>query len=54
VSEPNLTDLETAAVAALPTEHGTYLRLEQERLLSPFVLDKLNHAMEGHGSDLAR
>lgn len=48
--DPTLTDPETAALAALPTEHGTYLRLEQERLPSPFVLDQLNRAMEGHRS----
>lgn len=50
---PNLTDVETAALAALSMEHGTYLRLEQERLPSPIVLNQLSRAMEGHGSDQA-
>jgi hypothetical protein len=49
--DPNLTDIETTALAALSTGHKTYLRLEQERLPSRFVLDQLSHAMEGHGSD---
>lgn len=49
--EPNLIDIETAALAALSTEHGSYLRLEQERLPSPFVLDQLHHAVEGRASD---
>jgi hypothetical protein len=44
--DPNLTDIETAALAALSAEHGTYLRLEQERLPSPFILDQLSRAME--------
>lgn len=52
--EPNLTDLETATLVALSTEHGTYVRLEQERLPSPFVRDQLGRAMEGHRSDQAR
>jgi hypothetical protein len=29
-------------------EHGTFLRLEQERLPSPFILDQLCRAMEGN------
>jgi hypothetical protein len=33
----NLTDNETAALAELSLEHGTFLRLEQERLPSPFI-----------------
>jgi hypothetical protein len=49
--DPNLTNIETAALSA---EHGTYLRLEQERLPSPFVLDQLNRAMGGNGPDQAR
>jgi hypothetical protein len=44
--DPNLTDIETAALAALSAEPGIYLRLEQERLPQPFVLSRLNHAME--------
>lgn len=48
--EPTLIDFEAAALAALTTAHGTYLRLEQERLPSPFVLDQLNRAMKEHGS----
>lgn len=43
--DPNLTDIETAALAALSPEDGKYLRLEQERLPSTFVLDRLNHVM---------
>lgn len=49
--DPNLTDIETAALAALSQEHGTYLRLEQERLPSPFILGQLNRAMEGSSPD---
>ncbi len=45
----NLTDNETAALAELSLEHGTFLRLEQERLPSPFTLDQLCRAMEGNG-----
>lgn len=45
----NLTDNETAALAELSLEHGTFLRLEQERLPSPFILDQLCRAMEGNG-----
>jgi hypothetical protein len=52
--DPNLTDIETAALAALSAEHSTYLRLEQERLPSPFILDRLSHAMEGNNPDQAR
>lgn len=52
--DPNLTDIETAALSALSTEHGTYLRLEQERLPSPFVLDQLSRAMDGIDPDHAR
>jgi hypothetical protein len=44
--DPNLTDIETAALAALSAEHGIYLRLEQERLPPPFILSRLSHAME--------
>lgn len=47
--EPNLTDIETAALAALSAEHDTYLRLEQERLPSPFILNRLSRAMEANG-----
>lgn len=52
--EPNLTDIETAALAALSAEHGTYLRLEQERLPSPFILSRLSRTMEANGPDQAR
>lgn len=52
--DPNLTDIETAALAALSAEQGRYLRLEQERLPSPFVLDQLNRAMGGNGPGQAR
>ena len=45
----NLTDNEIAALAELSLEHGTFLRLEQERLPSPFILDQLCRAMEGNG-----
>ncbi|GAB2829163.1 DUF2220 family protein [Actinoallomurus bryophytorum] len=48
---PNLTDIEAAALTALSTEHGTYLRLEQERLPSPFVLDQLNRTMDKSVAD---
>jgi len=51
--DPNLTDIETTTLAALSTEHGTYMRLEQERLPSPFVLDQLSRAMERHRPDQA-
>jgi Uncharacterized protein conserved in bacteria len=51
--DPNLTDIETAALTALSAEHGTYLRLEQERLPSPFVLDQLHRAMDRNGPDQA-
>jgi hypothetical protein len=44
--DPNLTDLEKDALAALSTVHGTDLRLEQERLPSLFVLDQLSRAMD--------
>jgi hypothetical protein len=44
--DPNLTAIETAALAALSTDHDTYLRLEQERLPSQFVLDQLRRAVE--------
>ncbi len=44
--DPNLTDIENAALAALSAEPGIYLRLEQERLPQPFILSRLNHAME--------
>jgi hypothetical protein len=47
--EPNLTDIEIAALAALSAEHDTYLRLEQERLPSPFALSRLSRAMEANG-----
>jgi hypothetical protein len=47
--EPNLTDIETAALAALSAERDTYLRLEQERLPSPFALSRLSRAMEANG-----
>jgi len=36
-------------LAELSLEHGTFLRLEQERLPSPFILDQLCRAMEGNG-----
>jgi hypothetical protein len=51
--ESNLTDTETAALAALATEHRTYLRLEQERLPAPFVVDQIGRAMED-GCDRTR
>lgn len=43
--DPNLTHIETAALATLSAEHGKCLRLEQERLPSTFVLDQLTRAM---------
>ncbi|MEU7844733.1 Wadjet anti-phage system protein JetD domain-containing protein [Micromonospora sp. NPDC049114] len=52
--ESNLTDIETAALTGLTTEHGTYLRLEQERLPSPFVLHQLTRTLEVHGFDRGR
>lgn len=52
--DPNLTDIETAALAALSTDDDTYVRLEQERLPSSFVLDQLSRALEGHGLDHRR
>ncbi|BCB84899.1 Wadjet anti-phage system protein JetD domain-containing protein [Phytohabitans suffuscus] len=48
--DPNLTDIETAALAALSTDYDTHVRLEQERLPSPFVLDRLSRAMKNTGS----
>ena len=33
---------------------GTYLRLEQERLPSPFILSRLSHAHGAMGTDQAR
>jgi hypothetical protein len=44
--DPNLTNFETAALAALSAEPGIYLCLEQERLPPPFIRSRLNHAME--------
>ena len=52
--DPNLTDIEAAALAALSAQPGTYLRLEQERLPSPFILSRLSHAMEANGPDPVR
>lgn len=49
--DPNLTDIEAAALAALSAEDGPHLRLEQERLPSPFVLSRLSIAMESDGPD---
>jgi hypothetical protein len=49
--EPNLTDIEANTFAALSMEHGTYLRLEQERLSSLFVLDRLSRAMDRTSPD---
>lgn len=46
--EPNLTDIEIVALTALSAEHDTYLRLEQERLPSPFALNRLSRAMEAN------
>lgn len=43
--DSNLTDNETAALAALCIEHDTYQRLEQERLPLLLILDQLSHAM---------
>jgi hypothetical protein len=54
IPDPNLTDIETAALAALCTEHSTYLRLEQERLRLPFILSRLNRAMEADDPDHVR
>lgn len=51
--DPNLTDFEEAALAALSTEHGSCLRLEQERLPSLFVLDQLSRATDRNGPDEA-
>jgi hypothetical protein len=44
--EPNLTGVESSALAALSTEHGSYLRLEQERLSPPYIIRRLSLAME--------
>ncbi len=49
--DPNLTDVEAAALAALSAEDGTYMRLEQERLPSPFVLSRRSTAMEADDPD---
>lgn len=49
--DPNLTDVEAAALAALSGEDGTHLRLEQERLPLPFVLSRLSTAMEADDPD---
>jgi hypothetical protein len=46
--DPNLTDMEAATLAALATKDGAYLRLEQERLPSPLVLDQLSRSMDIH------
>jgi hypothetical protein len=46
--DPNLTDTEAAALAALATKDGAYLRLEQERLPSPLVLEQLSRSMDIH------
>jgi hypothetical protein len=51
--DPNLTDIETAALAALSSEDHTYLRLEQERLPLPFILSRLSRAMELRGPSYA-
>ncbi|GAB3966996.1 Wadjet anti-phage system protein JetD domain-containing protein [Plantactinospora veratri] len=48
--ESNLTNIEVAALAGLSTEHGTYLRLEQERLPSPTVLEQIRSALKREGS----
>lgn len=45
--DPSLTEAETAALAALSAGDGTYLRLEQERLAPPFVVDQLRHVLAG-------
>jgi hypothetical protein len=47
--EPNLTEAEIAALAALSTGHGITMRLEQERLAPPFVLDQLCRALALRG-----
>lgn len=47
--DPNLTDTELRALSALSLEDGTFLRLEQERLPSPFVLDQLACILDTHG-----
>jgi hypothetical protein len=52
--EPNLTDIEIAALAALSAEHDIYLRLEQERLPSPFALSRLSRVMEANGPNHVR
>ncbi|WP_433476488.1 Wadjet anti-phage system protein JetD domain-containing protein [Spirillospora sp. CA-142024] len=43
--EPNLSDTEVDALSALTPTPGTYLRLEQERLPAPFVLEQLQRSM---------
>ncbi|WP_433221058.1 Wadjet anti-phage system protein JetD domain-containing protein [Dactylosporangium sp. CS-047395] len=45
--EPNLTDAEAASLAAISTDNGTYLRLEQERLPAWFVLERLKWTLDG-------
>ena len=50
-ADPNLTDIETAALAALSEEHGAHLRLEQERLPAQFILSRLSIAMEADVPD---
>lgn len=47
--DPNLTHIESASLAALSRPDGTHLRLEQERLPSPFVFDQVSSALERHG-----
>jgi hypothetical protein len=43
--DPNLTEAETVALAALSTRHGSHLRLEQERLAPSFALERLRRAL---------
>ncbi|MEV4569548.1 Wadjet anti-phage system protein JetD domain-containing protein [Nonomuraea sp. NPDC049419] len=52
--DANLTDDEISALTALSAEHGAYLRLEQERLPSPFVLDQLSRTMDESALDQER
>ena len=47
--EPNLTEAESTALAALSAGDGAYLRLEQERLAPAFVVDQLCRALAGDG-----
>ncbi len=45
--DPNLTEAEAVAVAALSTGRGTHLRLEQERLAPSYAVERLRCALAG-------